>query len=80
MKAFEDANGGSTAHTYWVTFELIVRDYMRFFALKYGDKIFLESGPAGKIPAALMWEHLDASDSAKAKFEAWKEGKTGNPW
>jgi deoxyribodipyrimidine photo-lyase len=26
--------------TYWVVFELMWRDYFRFFALKHGDSIF----------------------------------------
>lgn len=30
--------------TYWVIFELTWRDYYRFFALRFGDAIFLESG------------------------------------
>lgn len=34
--------------TYWVIFELIWRDYFRFFAVKHGSKIFFEGGIIGK--------------------------------
>ena len=49
--------------TYWVTFELIWRDYFRFVALKYGNKLFQVSGIQDKdIP----WKQ------DKGMFEAWK--------
>ena len=35
--------------TYWVQFELSVRDFWRFFALKQGSKIFLEGGVNGRV-------------------------------
>jgi deoxyribodipyrimidine photo-lyase len=38
--------------TYWVIFELIWRDYFRFFAVKHGSKIFFEDGIIGK---QLQW-------------------------
>ena len=34
--------------TYWVIFELIWRDYYRFFALKHGNAMFFEKGTVGK--------------------------------
>jgi deoxyribodipyrimidine photo-lyase len=34
--------------TYWVIFELIWRDYFRFFAVKHGAKIFFEGGIINK--------------------------------
>lgn len=38
--------------TYWVIFELIWRDYFRFFAVKHGSKIFFEGGI---IEKQLQW-------------------------
>ena len=38
--------------TYWVLFELIWRDYFRFFAVKHGSKLFAEGGIIGK---QLQW-------------------------
>ena len=35
--------------TYWVQFELSVRDFWRFFALKQGSKVFLEGGVNGRV-------------------------------
>ncbi|XP_050406718.1 cryptochrome DASH [Patella vulgata] len=57
--------------TYWVLFELLWRDYFRYVALKYGDKIFYPGGIQGKhIP----WK------TDKNAFNAWKESKTGVPY
>ncbi|KAL4238250.1 hypothetical protein ACF0H5_002963 [Mactra antiquata] len=57
--------------TYWVIFELLWRDYFRFVALKYGNKLFYQSGIQGKdIP----WKQ------DKELFKAWKEGRTGVPY
>ena len=30
--------------TYWVIFELLWRDYFKFVALKFGDRLFYKSG------------------------------------
>jgi deoxyribodipyrimidine photo-lyase len=56
--------------TYWVIFELIWRDYFKFFALKHGNSIFLESGVSG---TPLVW----AKDPEL--FKRWCEGRTGMP-
>ena len=34
--------------TYWVTFELLWRDYLKFLPLKVGDKLFYLTGPNNK--------------------------------
>lgn len=39
--------------TYWVIFELTWRDYYRFFALRFGDAIFQESGITDRRVRAL---------------------------
>lgn len=56
--------------TYWVTFELIWRDFFRFFAEKHGTRIFHEGGTIGARPT---WTGSDEL------FLRWKEGKTGMP-
>ena len=56
--------------TYWIVFELLVRDFFRFFALKHGDRIFHSSGTARQ---QRVW------DTNPNYFQAWKDGKTGYP-
>lgn len=56
--------------TYWVVFELLWRDFCKFFALKHGDAIFFPSGTVG-VPR--KWSHFEKN------FEAWKLGLTGYP-
>lgn len=56
--------------TYWLIFELLWRDYFRFVALKYGNKIFFEKGIQGK---AVVWK------KDKRVFEKWRMGETGIP-
>ena len=53
----------SNQSTYWVIFELLWRDYFKFVALKYGNKLFQLSGIQEKdIP----WKQ------DKTMFAAWK--------
>ncbi len=56
--------------TYWLIFELLWRDYFRFVALKYGNKIFFEKGIQGKT---VVWKQ------PKSIFEKWRLGETGVP-
>jgi deoxyribodipyrimidine photo-lyase len=57
--------------TYWLIFELIWRDYFRFSAAHFGDRIFYAGGIQGK---KRDWSHDEK------QFEAWKQGKTGIPF
>lgn len=61
--------------TYWVVFELLWRDYCRFFAKKYGNKIFYLEGILGKTshPNKRPWG-MDPK-----QIQAWKDGMTGYP-
>ncbi|KAK3597383.1 hypothetical protein CHS0354_034626 [Potamilus streckersoni] len=61
----------SNQSTYWVVFELLWRDYFRFVALKYGNRIFYLSGIQGK---GIEWKQ------DTKLFEAWRDGKTGVPY
>lgn len=59
--------------TYWLIFELLVRDFFRYSAVKNGNSIFHLGGSrrdAGKQP----W--LDNAGF----LEAWKAGMTGYPF
>ena len=56
--------------TYWVIFELLWRDFFKFFALKHGDKIFFQGGT---IDSDQQWSY-DARYVQK-----WKDGMTGYP-
>ncbi len=55
--------------TYWLVFELLWRDYFRFVAKKYRNKIFLRGGIRNKRTDYINDPEL---------FEKWRTGKTGN--
>lgn len=64
--------------TYWLVFELLWRDFFRFFAIKHRNSIFHLDGTLGEEahgshPNSRRWS-FDARH-----FNAWKEGKTGYP-
>ncbi|MGD1892541.1 MAG: DASH family cryptochrome [Cyclobacteriaceae bacterium] len=57
--------------TYWMVFELLWRDYFRFVAKKYGNRIFQFEGIQGKS--------LDLRNDI-GLFYKWKNGETGVPF
>jgi deoxyribodipyrimidine photo-lyase len=57
--------------TYWLFFELMWRDYFRFAAKKYGDRIFKVKG--------IKNEPFEYTEN-KSLFEKWKAGNTGIPF
>ena len=61
----------SNQSTYWVIFELIWRDYFKFVCMKYGDRVFYQSGIMGK---RIPWK------KDKIMFKKWREGQTGVPF
>lgn len=66
VKAYE-AKKGANESTYWLIFELLWRDYFRFVAMKYGERIFFRTGIKGSAP---NWRQ------DPRVFEAWCEGRT----
>lgn len=77
-KRYETTTGIVNKSTYWVVFELVWRDFCKFFAIKQGTKIFKLDGILGRDahgthPNSRRWG-LD-----KRTLIAWKEGKTGYP-
>lgn len=67
---FERTHGASKS-TYWVTFELLWRDYFRFFMAKHGTTVFREGGTKGVVP---QWSSVQST-----LFDKWVRGKTGMP-
>ncbi len=57
--------------TYWMKFELIWRDYFRYSAVKYGDRIFRLGGIQDKDLA---------KNTDPETFRAWAHGETGIPF
>ncbi len=57
--------------TYWVFFELLWRDYFKFFSLKYKNKIFLIQGISSK--------NKDFTPNEKLLLK-WQQGQTGEPF
>lgn len=57
--------------TYWLIFELLWRDFFRFTAQKYGNRLFYKTGFQGK--------KLAFSQDTE-KFWKWAKGKTGQPF
>eukprot|EP01100_Stratorugosa_tubuloviscum_P009664 TRINITY_DN4053_c0_g1_i1.p1 TRINITY_DN4053_c0_g1~~TRINITY_DN4053_c0_g1_i1.p1 ORF type:complete len:570 (+),score=252.65 TRINITY_DN4053_c0_g1_i1:396-2105(+) len=56
--------------TYWLIFELLWRDYFRFYALKFGNKLFAQNGTSDK---QIQWR------TDMQAFEKWCNGQTGFP-
>merc|ERR1711871_1345439 len=74
VKSFEAKSGIADQNTYWLIFELLWRDYMRLYALKYGRKMFYLGGMQGETGRKkYLW---GKDDSLLSK---WREGKTGYP-
>ena len=57
--------------TYWLTFELLWRDFFRVYGAKHGDRLFWPSGPKGERSVSTR---LD-----RAHYQAWCDGRTGLP-
>ncbi|MFN1834690.1 DASH family cryptochrome [Balneola sp. MJW-20] len=70
VKKYEEERT-SNKSTYWMIFELIWRDYFRYSALKYGDKIFHAGGIQGK---KRDWKGKNEA------FQKWAGAATGIPF
>ena len=57
--------------TYWVVFELLWRDFFKFFAAKHGNRIFMLNGTSDQNQKRWGFD--------KKQLQAWKEGRTGYP-
>jgi len=70
-REYEDSHGGQTVDTYWLIFELIWRDFFKFFCVKHGNSVFYEGGPRN---VKRNWSR------DRKLIDAWKEGRTGVPF
>ncbi|MFN3597497.1 MAG: DASH family cryptochrome [Rubricoccaceae bacterium] len=57
--------------TYWLVFELLWRDYFRFYGAQQGARLFWAAGPRARGGAQPFHAPL---------FEAWTAGQTGYPF
>jgi len=76
VRAADAAAGGPTEGSAWLLFELLWRDYMRFYALKHGARLFAAAGPRG-APAAGGGAGVWAPNAERER--AWALGATGYP-
>ena len=58
--------------TYWLIFELLWRDYFRFVALRFGDRIFRQSGIRHDLSKRWLYD--------QNLFAKWTKGETGIPF
>lgn len=65
--------------TYWMIFELLWRDYFKFLADKYNEKLFSSFGLQNRSNTNLPDTKLSQNNTQKA-FESWKFGKTPDPF
>ena len=65
-----EARRGASDGSYWIWFELLWRDFFRFWSVKHGARLYRARGlgPAG-VPA-----------HDPAAFDRWRAGKTGHPF
>ena len=70
LKACEGRYGANEG-TYWLVFELLWRDFFQFTFAKHGPALFRRKGLAEKVPAG---------NADRRRFEAWCEGRTGEPF
>jgi deoxyribodipyrimidine photo-lyase len=63
--------------TYWLWFELLWRDYFKFYGMKNGNDMFFLGG-AQRNTKKKEWR--TSMPEIKRIFESWKYGKTGFPF
>eukprot|EP00282_Hemiselmis_andersenii_P002928 CAMPEP_0114137518 /NCGR_PEP_ID=MMETSP0043_2-20121206/15816_1 /TAXON_ID=464988 /ORGANISM="Hemiselmis andersenii, Strain CCMP644" /LENGTH=488 /DNA_ID=CAMNT_0001231395 /DNA_START=198 /DNA_END=1660 /DNA_ORIENTATION=- len=69
-REYERVRGIKNKSTYWVIWELTVRDFFRFQSAKHGNKVFFAGGPAD---VQRRW------GTNKEAFGRWVSGNTGHP-
>lgn len=62
VKRYETERGPKDAG-YWIIFELLWRDFFKFIAMKYGDRLFYGRGLRQE---PYIWKH------DQTQFEAWR--------
>ena len=72
-KKYENARVANKS-TYWLVFELLWRDFYRFFSLKQGNRIFMRGGTIDDTSRHWAPPHVETK-----LFDAWCRGNTGYP-
>lgn len=67
---FAEEKFGANDSTYWVFFELLWRDYFKFFSRRYGASLFTFSGIRPGGPAQIVFD--------SSAFSAWCKGRTSD--
>lgn len=75
VQAFELSSGIKNESTGWIIFELLWRDYMKFYGMKYGRKLFYLGGAQGKDG---IRKHPWGNDLNLLSL--WMTGRTGYPF
>ncbi len=70
IKRFEKQHVANDS-TYWLVFELLWRDFFRFWSMRVGKSLFYLKGPKNVHVSWLQ---------DKAAFERWRTGTTGHPF
>jgi deoxyribodipyrimidine photo-lyase len=70
IKRFEKQHVANDS-TYWLVFELLWRDFFRFWSIRVGRSLFFLKGPK-KVHVSWLQD--------KAAFERWRTGTTGHPF
>ncbi len=66
----------SNQSTYWLFFELLWRDYFKFFSKKYKNKVFLKTGVTSNQQSQFAWPDTESDKKNKHLFQKWCEGAT----
>jgi len=69
IRTFETQHGANES-TYWIGFELLWRDHFRWLHLKYGSRMFWQSG--------LSDEPMPQYTHNARSFDRWRTGQTGH--
>jgi deoxyribodipyrimidine photo-lyase len=77
LKKFESEIEANES-TYWIYFELLWRDFFKYYSLKHGEKLFQLAGPK---QTQLDWEvGLQLAQVDKGSEQAWREAvSAGGP-
>jgi len=70
IKRFEKQHVANDS-TYWLVFELLWRDFFRFWSIKVGKSLFYLKGPKN---VSISWRQ------DQVEFERWRTGTTGHPF
>lgn len=67
-KRYERERGIANKSTYWLTFELLVRDFFRFYCVQHGTTVFWPYGPMTVIQAAKQAKQATESIKKGSKY------------